>query len=393
MILPTRLGRALGPGKLMKVQRGQGAPMWTFYWTDANGTRKQQAISTDKRVAEMRSNEIIRARDMALHGLGALNGQTRDLTEVIDLYLQDLATRASATHVTNSRQALARMLAELPTRRVMDLRPHDVLQVRARLLGSGLAPRTVNIHVDRLKAALTWAADAELIAANPILKLKSLPTGEAQARKLRRALSEDEITRFLEAAEADDRSNEARGLLAHREPQAPFWRFLIETGCRYGEARCLTWADLDLDAKTASLRAETTKARKARHLPITAHLASSLALLRSRRVAARGRALMPAEAVFLSPEGRDLCAPTNNAMRVFDRLLEAAGIERQDAHGRSLDIHALRHTTASRLARSGAPLAITQRILGHSDPKLTARVYTHLGAEDLRGAVERAAGR
>jgi len=61
------------------------------------------------------------------------------------------------------------------------------------------------------------------------------------------------------------------------------------------------------------------------------------------------------------------------------RLLEAAGIERTDAHGRSVDIHALRHTTATRLARSVAPLAITQRVLGHSDPKLTARVYTHLG--------------
>ncbi len=53
---------------------------------------------------------------------------------------------------------------------------------------------------------------------------------------------------------------------------------------------------------------------------------------------------------------------------------------------------ALRHTAATRLVRTGAPLAVTQRVLGHSNPKLTARVYTHLGAEDLRGAVERAAG-
>jgi integrase len=167
----------------------------------------------------------------------------------------------------------------------------------------------------------------------------------------------------------------------------------VETGCRYGEARRLTWADVDLDNRTLTLRAETTKARRARHLPIPPLLASALALLRSQRTTARGRAPTPAEAVFQSPEGRDLCAPTNNAMRVFDRLLEAAGIERTDAHGRSLDIHALRHTTASRLARSGAPLAVTQRVLGHSDPKLTARVYTHLGAEDLRSAMERAAGR
>ncbi len=48
--------------------------MWTFRWTDANGVRRQQALSTDKRVAQMRSTEIIRERDMALHGLGAVAG-------------------------------------------------------------------------------------------------------------------------------------------------------------------------------------------------------------------------------------------------------------------------------------------------------------------------------
>ncbi len=98
--------------------------------------------------------------------------------------------------------------------------------------------------------------------------------------------------------------------------------------------------------------------------------------------------MRPVEPVFVSPEGKPLSAPTNNAMRVLDRLLAAADIERVDAHGRSLDLHALRHTAASRMARNGAPLAVTQRILGHSDPKLTARVYVHLGVEEMRRAVD-----
>jgi integrase len=51
-----------------------------------------------------------------------------------------------------------------------------------------------------------------------------------------------------------------------------------------------------------------------------------------------------------------------------------------------------RRTFASRLARTGAGLAQAQRLLGHADPKLTARVYAHLGVEDLRGAVEGMAG-
>jgi len=31
---------------------------------------------------------------------------------------------------------------------------------------------------------------------------------------------------------------------------------------------------------------------------------------------------------------------------------------------------------------------LTQRILGHSDPRMTARVYTNLAVEDLREAAE-----
>jgi integrase len=95
-------------------------------------------------------------------------------------------------------------------------------------------------------------------------------------------------------------------------------------------------------------------------------------------------------ALMRSPDGHPLCVPTNNAMLVLNRLLAAARMERADVHGRSLDLHALRHTAASRFARHGAPLAVTQRILGHSDPKLTARVYVHLGVEEMRGVVETA---
>jgi site-specific recombinase XerD len=51
-------------------------------------------------------------------------------------------------------------------------------------------------------------------------------------------------------------------------------------------------------------------------------------------------------------------------------------------------VHALRHSFASRLARNGVGLAQAQRLLGHSDPKLTASIYTHLEPEDLREAVE-----
>ena len=74
-------------------------------------------------------------------------------------------------------------------------------------------------------------------------------------------------------------------------------------------------------------------------------------------------------------------------MRILIRLLDRAGIPRVDAQSAKIDIHSLRHTFASRLAKNGVGLAQAQRLLGHSDPKLTTAIYTHLDAEDLRGAI------
>ena len=95
-----------------------------------------------------------------------------------------------------------------------------------------------------------------------------------------------------------------------------------------------------------------------------------------------------ADRVFISPEGRPWAKPTTNAMRVLDRLLERAGIPKVDAVGDKLDIHALRHTCNTRLARRGVGVDQRQKLLGHSDPKLTAQVYTHLDVEDLREAID-----
>lgn len=92
--------------------------------------------------------------------------------------------------------------------------------------------------------------------------------------------------------------------------------------------------------------------------------------------------------MYLRPEREAWSRPTNNLLVIFYRLLEHAGIDRLDAQGRKLDLHALRVCLASRLARAGVGLVQVQKILGHSDPRLTASVYTTLEVEDLRSAIQ-----
>ena len=75
--------------------------------------------------------------------------------------------------------------------------------------------------------------------------------------------------------------------------------------------------------------------------------------------------------------------------RVFPADLKAAGIPKRDANGRVVDVHSLRHTFGTMLARAGVGLVQAQRLMRHSDPKLTASVYTHLDVLDGGAAVDR----
>ena len=108
---------------------------------------------------------------------------------------------------------------------------------------------------------------------------------------------------------------------------------------------------------------------------------------------ARRRRTPPRTHCLLDTSARDIGFPiTDNATRArwrFRQVLELAGIPGVDGIGQHVVIHSTRYTFGTELARAGVSLTRAQHLLGHSDPKLTAAIYTHLGVEDLRGAVER----
>jgi len=375
-------GRALGAGRLEK--RGE---QWTLCWTDAQGARRRRALGTDRRVAERRRHEIITQRDMELDGLGNVQGLSRTLADLQSDYLADLKGRVTPRHFRGVRDRLGRVLGRLGEVRVRDLRAMDVVRLRNEMKAAGASNRTCDTYTHSLKAMLTWAVEAGLVAANPIAGLKRLPSSRDHHVYRRRALGDEEIERLLVAARAED-VDLAVAAPGVRVPQAPLWSFLLEAGSRWGETRLLTWGDVDLGKRLVVLRAENTKSRKQRAVPLSEGQVAELVRLRALQERVLGRLPNASDAVFLSPEGARWGWPTTNPMRILDRLLDRAGIAKIDTEGRKLDIHALRTTCASRMARRGVPLVITQRWLGHSDPKLTAQHYTDLGVENLRAAVE-----
>ena len=172
-------------------------------------------------------------------------------------------------------------------------------------------------------------------------------------------------------------------------PQAPFFRTLAATGARFAELAATTWSNWSEKLRTLALRAETTKSKKSRRIPLLASVEADLRALREIHREGYGRALKPHEPIFLTPTGQPLVGAYANAKRFFGDAMERAGLKPVDQRRGRLCMHGLRHTFASRLARANAGLTQAQMLLGHSTPELTATVYTHHDDADLRAAVDK----
>jgi integrase len=352
------------------------------------GQRRRSALGSDKRTAERIRADVIRKRDLARAGLASEAGQEMPVAELVQRYLEDLKPRACEGHHRNVTARLGRIVAALEGLRVADLKPMHVIRLRAMAQSAGASNRTSNLIVSTLQAALKWAVQNEVVGRNPIAHVKPLRYKPADFKYRRRALSEPELARFLCAVEEDDEECDVLMQGMQRVPQLPLFLTLVTTGVRWNEARTLVWHDLDLKRRVLVVRAENAKSKRERSIPLPEDLADRLRNLKMTHEAVHGRLPAASDRVFLSPEGCPWPQPTTNITRVLHRLLARAGIRRVDAEGRRIDLHALRTTAASRLARSNVPLVKTQKILGHADPRTTSAVYVALEAEDLRDAID-----
>ena len=78
-----------------------------------------------------------------------------------------------------------------------------------------------------------------------------------------------------------------------------------------------------------------------------------------------------------------------NLVRILDRDLRFAGISKTDDRGRTVDVHALRHSFGTHLSKAGVEPRTAQAAMRHSRIDLTMNVYTDPRLLDVAGAVER----
>ena len=213
------------------------------------------------------------------------------------------------------------------------------------------------------------------------------------------ALAFDDIPAAVERAR--ERLSDNPALVAELDrtgqERALTLKTLVLTGLRKGELGSITVGRCTLDGTTPHLELEAAdeKNRQGSLLPLPADLADDLRAWLAERAADAtapvkrkprpgvlrlgGPQTLPADApLFDVPAG---------LVRILDRDLKAAGIAKIDDRGRSLDVHAMRHTFGTLLSAAGVAPRVAQAAMRHSSIDLTMNVYTDPRLLDVGGAV------
>ncbi len=177
------------------------------------------------------------------------------------------------------------------------------------------------------------------------------------------------------------------------------YKTLVLTGLRRNELASLTVGSLVLDGPTpcATLEAGDAKNRQQSKIPLRTDLAAELARWVSEKQEAHSRGYGATGDVLSIEAAKGEQLPldtllfpsvTREFIKVLDRDLAAAGIAKCDDRGRTIDVHALRHTYGSLLSAGGVAPRTAQAAMRHSSIDLTMNVYTDPRVLDVHGALD-----
>jgi integrase len=259
-------------------------------------------------------------------------------------------------------------LGHIPLR---DLKTDDIQNLYNRMIKEGRAPATVRRNHQIINSCLKQAVENRLLSWDPAEAAKLPKLTDTKVR----AMTFEEMSKFLSVLQ-EDRWGAA-------------FLCLLGTGLRMGELLALRWQDVDLDKQILHVRQalvrtkekgvyfdepKTEKSKRA--IPIPGEVVEALKKHRIQQFQLRlavGEKYQNHDLVFATSVGTPIYP--RNFTRKFYKLRDKAGIPKD------INLHALRHTYATRLLEQGENLKTVQELLGHTDISTTANTYSHVSIE------------
>lgn len=256
-----------------------------------------------------------------------------------------------------------------------DIKPMGYQKFLNHLDEQGYSTRTIEIiHTTMYNALQTAVKPLKKLEENPCDGVQ-IPKKKKLNKKALEYIPSDHIGEFLRVARQDNYIYYI------------FFKTLIETGMRKGEAAALQRRDIDLkngyidinktlDFQTKegeSLFGETKTYESIRRIKISDSLCKELSkhmnILNENRIVYNDIYNHELDLVFCREDGNIL--PKSTLHNAMNRICKKANIDR-------IPIHGLRHTHAVVLLESGAQMKFVQERLGHKNITITSDVYSHI---------------
>lgn len=355
--------RGANEGNIYKRADGRWEARMNLGYKAGKRVRKSFYGETRRAVQD----QLSRALREADQGIAPTDGRltlarylARWLSDAVRPSVRPSTFRAYEMHV---RLYLIPDLGSTPLARLTAIQVQAMLNAR---LKTGLSPRTVHHIRAVLRKALNQAVRWGLLSRNVATMVDPPRTTSVEIRPL----SPRDARALLGAVKGD--RLEALFTVA------------LALGLRQGEALGLTWADVDLDSGTLTIRRalqrvagklqfiepKTTRSRRTVALPPI--VVASLRAHRARQLEERlfaGSRWQEKDLVFTTSIGSPLDGP--NVTHRLQRLLDEASLPR-------MRFHDLRHACASLLLAQGVHPRVVMEALGHSQISLTMNTYSHV---------------
>lgn len=364
------------PGLLLRVEPSGNR---TFYVQVARGKRIRigKAGTFTLRQAEERAKEVLINPDAAL----------KKKTDALSLgeYITKCYADHALARLKNGQKSIDRVKSvwdKLLNKRISEITSSEIDKFRNKRINAGVSPATVNRDVAALSGVLRHWVNNNKNTVHPLADLKALEVADDEivryltqdeSKRLRRTLADRDAQAAKERTSANKwRADRGRELLpeiqGYCDHMTPMVLLSLNTGVRQGELFSLAWESVDLSLKTITVRASHSKGKSTRSIPLNAEAHALLTAVKPE--SAKGL-------VFKSPVtgGR------------FDNVKKAWAEITKDAGLPDLRWHDLRHDFASQLVMKGAPLFTVQKLMGHTNSKMTQR-YAKLAPSTLADAVE-----
>lgn len=260
--------------------------------------------------------------------------------------------------------------------RVSDVTPEAItvffgrLQKRQRMVGrelrrTGIKASTIQTYGRRLKCFFDWLVTREVLERNPI-NLKDLPK---PAYDDDRALNQQQIEKIMIAVI----QNSQNTFLKQRD--LAIINVLLFCGIRRGELLGLKVTDIDFAKCTLRVAGETSKSKVSRHVPLNRVVLQNL----DEYMLARKQRGLQCEYVWVS-DTKDAKLTEHGLKHWVKRISRWSGVK--------FHVHQFRHSFACGLAKQRTNVVMIQKLLGHTDLRMTQTYLRSMGVDDMRDSID-----